>query len=555
MSAEGETSPLSHRLAHECGVESRKRKDRRRCVLALGALTGALTLYAPAWAEDGFARIGTRIESVFNLVGANSTALAVPLTRRALARRHAEKKAKGPVPPLAYSEIAPDAGFEQPAREMPIPGIKVSAPHANLSTELPAAQAEPEAVIEQGSADDDDEEVARLPRARPARAQDASGQDASGQDEGEAAEGVLVQPSLDLVAGAALPRAAPTPEPRPQIVAEAPAATADEAPEAAVAPEPEMNAAAPAAEEPAEVAAAEATPLPDALPSEVASTGSVSEAAAAEPAPAALALVASGKCLSPADVDDSDGDFERNAAALKSGVCIEEKTFKERRRPWTIQVVRTGRPGPLWAVMHDDENLSFDNAVAALKRYGGTLVAMETGGKRNQDGIDPNRNFSADGIGCSKLGDDAAPEFTSAIAGLIDKSQPIIAVHNNTGKRIPTGGLGHVTMKNVPKDMDSVPARDPSGPLAGGHALVLLVDMAPVSTTSRRLAADLSAHGINAVIENVKKGRGDCSLSNFAALTGHEDYLNVTVDDDEREKQLKIIDTIMGMRPQTVATQ
>ena len=103
--------------------------------------------------------------------------------------------------------------------------------------------------------------------------------------------------------------------------------------------------------------------------------------------------------------------------------------------------------------MHDDEDMSFDNAVAALKTYGGTLVAVETGGKRNQDGIDPNRNFSADGIGCKKLGDDATPKFTDVLPQALRPGQPIIALHNNTGERIPTGGLGHVSMDDVPKDM------------------------------------------------------------------------------------------------------
>ena len=102
----------------------------------------------------------------------------------------------------------------------------------------------------------------------------------------------------------------------------------------------------------------------------------------------------------------------QRGGADRAGFCIAETKFKERRRPWDIQTITSGRPGPLWAVMHDDEDVAFDNAVYALKTYGGTLVAVETGGKRNQDGIDPNRNFSADGIGCAKLGDSGSPRFT-----------------------------------------------------------------------------------------------------------------------------------------------
>ena len=56
------------------------------------------------------------------------------------------------------------------------------------------------------------------------------------------------------------------------------------------------------------------------------------------------------------------------------------------------------------------------------------------------------------------------------------------------------------------------------------------------------------------MIEKVRD-KGDCSLSNYALLTGHPDYLNVTVDHDEREKQRKIIDVIMSGRNDAVATQ
>ena len=101
-------------------------------------------------------------------------------------------------------------------------------------------------------------------------------------------------------------------------------------------------------------------------------------------------------------------------------------------------------------------------------------------------------------------------------------------------------------MDDVPKDMQTHESSDPNGPLAGERALVLLTSVVPVSTTSKAEAAELSAKGINAIIESVREGKGDCSLSNYTLLTGHPDYLNVTVDADERDKQRKIIDVIMA---------
>jgi hypothetical protein len=77
----------------------------------------------------------------------------------------------------------------------------------------------------------------------------------------------------------------------------------------------------------------------------------------------------------------------------------------------------------------------------------------------------------------------------------------------------------------------------------------------PVTTNAEARADELNAKGINAVIEPVREGKGDCSLSNYALLIGHPDYFNVTVDKDEGDKQLKIIDAILAKPAETVATQ
>jgi hypothetical protein len=357
------------------------------------------------------------------------------------------------------------------------------------------------AVVDQGSAEGDadveEEELARLPRPRPDRVRD--------QAEAETEPAANDAP-LDLVAGAALVQ-----------------------PETVVAANALQTGSLPASDQPILPATTTAAPAPE--------------------------LVATGACLSPTEVADKDGDFKRNAEVLSGNAfCIAEETFRERRRSWTIQTIRTSRAGPLWAVMHDDEDMSFDSAVEALKAYGGTLVTVDTGGKRNLDGIDPNRNFSADGIGCAKLGKDAAPKYTAFFRALMS-GEPIIALHNNFGGKVSTGGLGHVSMESVPKDMQASAATDGKSPLAGERSLVLLVSPIPVTATSETRAAALNARGINVMIEGIRDEKGDCSLSNYALLTGHSDYLNVTVDQGQRDVQRQIVDIIMAGRNATVATQ
>jgi hypothetical protein len=503
--AEG-SIPAADRNRQGCCVRVRLSVGRGCTTFTAGTLVGALLLCAPVEAQETAAKISARIERTFDLVLGNSADLAIPLTRRALARRLSADEQKAQVQPLAYGAL------DEPNATSSIDSPGASG-DAATSADPPAVNSSDQ-IIEQGSAEDpEDPDIARLPRPRPV--QDGEAQDVASADAAPAnatPEDAMGGP-LDLVAGAADPAADPN-------------ATAD-------ADQPLLAATAP-------------TEDPAALASE----------APATPENPIAELVASGECLSPSDVTDKDGDFTRNAEALSGNAfCIAEEKFKERRRNWRIQTIKTSRPGPLFVVMHDDEDMSFDNAVAALKTYGGTLVAMETGGKRNQDGIDPNRNFSADGIGCKKLGKDATPRFTGFFKDLIDASQPIIALHNNTGKRISTGGVGHVSMTDPPKEMEKHKSNDPDGPLADERALVLLTSPLPVSTTSEARAEDLSSKGVNALIERVAENKGDCSLSNYTLLSGHPDYMNVTVDRDEADKQRKIIDVIMSERSATVATQ
>ena len=372
---------------------------------------------------------------------------------------------------------------------------------------IPAANEAGAAELEQGSADDpDDPDIARLPRPRPLE---------PGAEEQQAA---LIGRPLDLVAVASsLPaEAEPASDPQPLLVA---AATAGE-------PEGEPSGLV-AAIQPAEPAAA--------IPSRE--------------------LVAAGDCVAVGEVTDKDEDFSRNAELLSgAGFCIAEIEVEE-RKSWKIQTISTDRPGPLWAVLHDDEDVSFDNAVEALNTYGGKLITVDAGGKRLYEGIDPNRNFSADGIGCSKLGEDATPRFTLAFRGLFDPSQPIIALHNNASRQASTGGHGHASMTTIGKAMRASPAADADGPLAGDDTLVLLAATDEDDAAAAAATIALNERGINVVLEVVSEGRGDCSFSNYAILSGHTNFYNVTVDEDEADKQKKIVDAIMAGRPAPVATQ
>ena len=103
--------------------------------------------------------------------------------------------------------------------------------------------------------------------------------------------------------------------------------------------------------------------------------------------------------------------------------------------------------------------------------------------------------------------------------------------------------------------MRKSPSDDPDGPLAGDRAVVLLAATEPPGAADENRMDAFSASGANVVMEPVREGRGDCSLSNYAVLSGHKFYANVTVDHDEGEKQMKIIDLVVSSSPTLAASR
>lgn len=635
---------------------------RGRSCLAAAVLACAALACRSAGAQESAVVIDKRIEGVFRDLPGNAVDLAIPLTRRALKRRSVEEG--GEV--LPYFEARTDS---------PLAADDRAQPDGQLPKAAITAASEASAEREEGFAEDP--ALARFPRPRPGATKPQGPESAPAPV--EVAGAVSVQPmppsnpSLDLVAGAALPEQSerevpplpkarpapapsavaltgdivtaalppvlatrpasdpapsrppaptssrPTPESQPAVAREAapdkhagsdPAAIIEAAmnsrlrsasvppavealmsplndkassssqatptrrgeldPQASSGPAelqseipdaPNAAAAAPfGAPEPVpdlplQIAAADefTAPLPRPDPRLKDDAGKAVQVAAASLAPEERGADSRAKrplpknCLAVAKVEDKDDDFKRNLEALsRPGLCIAVEKFNERRRPWTVQAVISDRPGPVWAVMHDDENLSFDTAIHALNSYGGTLITVDTGGGRNQDGVDPNRTFSDDELSCSNLGKSAAPKFTAAMRRHFDKDQPVIALHSNVDGPVPTGGLGHVAMSAPPKGMKVTRSKRSGSELADDHTLVLLAALDPADASVKDRVAKLSGAGIHVIVEHVRKERSDCSLSNYAVLTGHIQYFNVTVDHDGGEKQRGIIDAIMS---------
>jgi hypothetical protein len=151
-----------------------------------------------------------------------------------------------------------------------------------------------------------------------------------------------------------------------------------------------------------------------------------------------------------------DDDIIRHAsnADYLSGITVTQTHFAENGFNWhLIRFTNAAKPeGPLWVVPHDDENAAFESMIAALRLYGGTGIAVNSGpgSERRQLGngrcgvrpkmsssCDPNRNFS-----------NYSPLFTDAFMDQVLANQPVIAIHTNfagfggDGR----GGYGDVTI-------------------------------------------------------------------------------------------------------------
>jgi len=259
-----------------------------------------------------------------------------------------------------------------------------------------------------------------------------------------------------------------------------------------------------------------------------------------EPPAAATAATAQPGCLPFEAATDRDGDFKRNAKRL-AGLCISEEKFKENGLNWVVHVIRSGRPGPLWAVPHDNEDAAFDSGIWGLTQYGGTMVSVETGGERNNGNIDPNRNFTGNAAACGKT----SPRFTALF---IDNrgGGKVMGLHSNTpgGDVSVNGNLPNTTAhKAQPKLNPFIEAK------SGDDTLVFVASLAAdgADPVVDGMVKKLVDNGMHVMREHVTAKSNDCSLSNYAALAGLPNYYNVEVVHGDGNAQRKMIELVMKL--------
>lgn len=250
--------------------------------------------------------------------------------------------------------------------------------------------------------------------------------------------------------------------------------------------------------------------------------------------PSGLVADASGTgCTTPDAIDDADDDL-----SVFGDACATVTEFDEGGVTWRIETFRSGRNGPLFVVPHDDEDAALTTAAAALARHGGTVTAVETGGRRFNGRVDPNRNFDAAGLACGRPG--RSPKF---VAAMLPGGRPLIALHTNSRGSARSGGAGSISIRTPYAGATALPA---TGPLADEDAMVILASRrGPADGAVSALAQRLNAAGVNVMIETVDTARTDCSLSHYAAVNGLT-YANVEARHGDGATQRAILEVLLS---------
>ena len=250
-------------------------------------------------------------------------------------------------------------------------------------------------------------------------------------------------------------------------------------------------------------------------------------------------------CRTPAEIIAATGDRDVRRLAdrladpeLGLGIVSVEGTVAR----WSLLVIsHRSRSGPRWVLPHDNENAAFDAGVVAVLRYGGVLVAVESGENRMWRGIDPNRVFGSGACGRGR----ADPAYTSAVLAGLDRRFPIVGLHSNERRG------GTISMARPYPGAEAFRAAagatvGPGAPRRDDDTMVILAGRAPATEAAARGAiAWFTERGVNVLYETVRPGRSDCSLSNHAVLAGLPRTFTVEVGHGDTASARALVDLVM----------
>jgi hypothetical protein len=249
--------------------------------------------------------------------------------------------------------------------------------------------------------------------------------------------------------------------------------------------------------------------------------------------------------VDPLTVEDDDFARHRDPAEWR-GLAVSRIEFREERAAWRLWRIANlrHRRGPLWFVPHDNENAGFEAALVVVRKYGGTLVAVDAGvaddGMRMNRAVDygrpvdPNRNF-----------DSALPGYARRILADLARGMPIIALHTNAPGFDPSEsrcnqsdprGRGVISIRYCDDVLTPSPSRSRIWPWDDDDTVAFATFRAGQDRANAFCAQQMVVADFNVVFERVVTS--DRSLSNYAVLHGLK-YLNFeTLDRGDGEADL-----------------
>jgi hypothetical protein len=245
--------------------------------------------------------------------------------------------------------------------------------------------------------------------------------------------------------------------------------------------------------------------------------------------------------VDPLKVQDDDFARHRDPAEWR-GLKVSRIEFSEERAHWRLwRITDPTRPtGPLWFVPHDNENAGFEAALVSIRKYGGTMIAVDAGIAPGHDGerlnravafgrpIDPNRNFH-----------DGLPLYGAEVLGAVTRGAwPIIALHTNTpgydprGSKCPplgdTSGTGVISIRYCDDVLTPSISQSRAYPFDDDDTVAFATYLASGKPSDAFCHDQMLAADFNVVHERVANTDG--SLSNYAVLR-HLPYLNFETQD------------------------
>lgn len=256
-------------------------------------------------------------------------------------------------------------------------------------------------------------------------------------------------------------------------------------------------------------------------------------------------------CMPPAQADSRD--VRRNLARMRGApLCYRLQRVHEGRFHWTFHILEheQHRQGPFWVLPHDDEDTAFDVAVQAVIDYGGGLLAVDSGGRRQYLGQDPNRNFSRSRSEARRCRGQRAPApgYTAAVLDHYrGRPGPILALHNNHDGWHGNGGRGTISLLRDATSAQAYPGAG-RGRLRDEDNLVFMAGRRPPHADPRahRQIAALTRSGLNVVYKTVDARDFDCSLSDYVAWHRRGDYFNIEAEHGDYRAQTEMVERLLA---------